>query len=103
MTDVSWDDFYVVRCANCTLLFAVTKDFRDVRMHDHNRIWCPNGCSNHWAPSDASTGAEVLDLKDMILMLRAKITHLEDENEMLSRGLREEPRGIHAKPPQNDT
>jgi hypothetical protein len=97
---VSWDDVTVIHCAGCTVVFCITNDFARLRFKDHRVFWCPNGCQNRWPEPEEDE--ETAELERTIAGLRAKITHLEDENEALSRGLRQEPRGVHAASPQND-
>lgn len=48
------------QCCNCGILFAMTSYFVSERRKDEKWFYCPNGHSQHYAPSEATELKEKL-------------------------------------------
>lgn len=46
---ISEEKFIVIQCASCGISFAVTNNFKQRRLNDHNTFYCPTGHSNYYA------------------------------------------------------
>ena len=52
-TVTTTEGFYVMNCADCSVRFAVTKDFETRRRTDKKSFYCPNGHSLSWSENEA--------------------------------------------------
>lgn len=44
---------YVLDCANCGVIFAITRDYEDRRRNDARTFYCPNGHTQSWHESES--------------------------------------------------
>lgn len=49
MNGFSTSTMVFIDCANCGMIFGVTRDFEDRRRRDHQSFFCPKGHSNYYA------------------------------------------------------
>lgn len=44
---------YILDCADCGVVFAITRDYEERRRDDGAKFYCPNGHVNQWYESEA--------------------------------------------------
>lgn len=47
-TQVHVETLTILACADCHMLFGITKSFEQDRRDDHTNFYCPKGHPNHW-------------------------------------------------------
>lgn len=72
------DDDEWQECCNCGIEFGITASYKALRLRDGREFYCPNGCGQHYAESDAS---KLKKAQHEAAVAKAKSEKLEDKLE----------------------
>lgn len=75
---------YVLDCADCGVVFAITRDYEDRRRKDAANFYCPNGHVNAWSETEATRQRKRAD------RLAADLQRAEEERSRYQEWLRTE-------------